>query len=399
MRRAAVARRAAAAPEPRAYTPRHLIERILTSRAALQGERKPVTVLFADVQGSMALAEQVDPEEWHAIMNQFFAILSDGVHRFEGTVNQYTGDGIMALFGAPLAHEDHAQRACYAALHLTGALREYAQPLRRERGLQFSVRMGLNSGEVVVGAHRRRPAHGLHRAGPHRRPRLAHGAALRAGTRLPHRAHRRAGGRLLRARGSRPVHHQGRARAAARLRAARRRGRCAPASTWRARAACRASSAARDELALLDAALCRGGRRRAVAGRRSSSPRPGSGKSRLCAEFAERCRARGAAVVETQALAHGAALPYLPVLTLFRRLFGVDERDAPETARQKIAGGLLLLDDAFKTRLPLLFDFLGVPDPTRGALAADPETRMRAAGRHLRRAAARARRRASRRCC
>ena len=140
------------APDPRAYTPRHLAERILTSRAAVQGERKAVTVLFADVQGSMALAEQVDAEEWHAIMNQFFAILADGVHRFEGTVNQYTGDGIMALFGAPLAHEDHAQRACYGALHLTATLRDYAQPLRRERGLQFSVRMGLNSGEVVVGA-------------------------------------------------------------------------------------------------------------------------------------------------------------------------------------------------------------------------------------------------------
>jgi class 3 adenylate cyclase len=140
------------APDPRQYTPRHLAERILTARAAVQGERKAVTVLFADVQGSMALAEQVDAEEWHVVMNQFFALLSEGVHRFEGTVNQYTGDGIMALFGAPLAHEDHAQRACHAALHLTGAVREYAQTLRRERGLQFSVRMGLNSGEVVVGA-------------------------------------------------------------------------------------------------------------------------------------------------------------------------------------------------------------------------------------------------------
>jgi class 3 adenylate cyclase len=142
----------ASAPGPASYTPRHLADRILTSRAALQGERKPVTVLFADVTGSMALAEQVDAEQWHAIMNRFFAILSAGVHRFEGTVNQYTGDGIMALFGAPLAHEDHAQRACHAALALMPALRAYAQELRRERGLQFSVRMGLNSGEVVVGS-------------------------------------------------------------------------------------------------------------------------------------------------------------------------------------------------------------------------------------------------------
>jgi hypothetical protein len=103
------------APDLRSYTPKHLVEKILTSRAALEGERKQLTVLFADVKGSMDLAEQVDPEEWHRIMDRFFAILSEGVHRFEGTVNQYTGDGIMALFGAPIAHEDHAQRACVFA--------------------------------------------------------------------------------------------------------------------------------------------------------------------------------------------------------------------------------------------------------------------------------------------
>src|SRR5262249_52588376 len=113
----------AASAEPRSYTPKHLAEKILTSRSALEGERKQVTVLFADVEGSMDLAEQLDPEEWHKIMDRFFAILSEGVHRFEGTINQYTGDGIMALFGAPIAHEDHAQRACYAALHLQQELR------------------------------------------------------------------------------------------------------------------------------------------------------------------------------------------------------------------------------------------------------------------------------------
>jgi class 3 adenylate cyclase len=110
-----------------------------------------VTVLFADVKGSMDLAEQVGPEEWHGILDRFFQILTDGVHRFEGTVNQYTGDGIMTLFGAPIAHEDHAQRACYAALHLRDELRRFAQGLRRERGLDIATRIGINSGEVVVG--------------------------------------------------------------------------------------------------------------------------------------------------------------------------------------------------------------------------------------------------------
>jgi class 3 adenylate cyclase len=123
----------AASPDPRAYTPKHLAEKILTSRAALEGERKQVTVLFADVKGSMDLAEQVDPEEWHKIMDRFFAILSDGIHRFEGTINQYTGDGVMALFGAPLAHEDHARRACYTVLFLQQDLRRYANELRLEK--------------------------------------------------------------------------------------------------------------------------------------------------------------------------------------------------------------------------------------------------------------------------
>ena len=95
-------------------------------------------MLFADVKGSMELAEQVDPEEWHRILDRFFQILADGVHRFEGTINQYTGDGIMALFGAPIAHEDHAQRACYAALHLRDELRAYARRAEAASGTRAS---------------------------------------------------------------------------------------------------------------------------------------------------------------------------------------------------------------------------------------------------------------------
>jgi class 3 adenylate cyclase len=103
----------------------------------------------------MEFAESLDPEEWHRILDRFFQPLAEGVHRFEGTVNQYTGDGIMALFGAPISHEDHAQRACYAALHLADSLRRYADEVRRVHNLGFSVRMGLSSGEVVVGQDRR----------------------------------------------------------------------------------------------------------------------------------------------------------------------------------------------------------------------------------------------------
>src|SRR5216117_443076 len=138
-------------PEPRSYTPRHLVEKILASQSALRGERKLVTILFADVVRSMELAERVDPEEWHRLLDRLFRILAGGVHRYEGTINQYTGDGIMALFGAPIAHEDHAQRACAAALDLVRELGALAEDVRRESGLEFAVRIGLNSGEVVVG--------------------------------------------------------------------------------------------------------------------------------------------------------------------------------------------------------------------------------------------------------
>ena len=108
-------------------------------------------MLFADVKGSMDLAEQLDPEEWSRIMQRFFAILCEGVERFEGFVDKFTGDGIMALFGAPIAHEDHAQRACWAALHLRDAARAYASEVRARHGVPFAVRIGINSGGVVVG--------------------------------------------------------------------------------------------------------------------------------------------------------------------------------------------------------------------------------------------------------
>src|SRR5262249_26610463 len=147
----AVASKESTQPDPRSYTPKHLAEKILTSRSALEGEHKQVTILFADVKGSVELSAQLGPEDWHGIMDRFFKILADGVHCFEGTVDKFTGDGIMAIFGAPIAHEDHARRACYGALHLKEELRRYAEELKRTRELGLAVRMGLNSGEVVVG--------------------------------------------------------------------------------------------------------------------------------------------------------------------------------------------------------------------------------------------------------
>src|SRR5882672_8258641 len=135
---------------PDTYTPRHLAERILTSKATLEGERKQVTVIFADLKGSMELLADRDPEEARKILDPVLERMMEAVHRYEGTVNQVMGDGIMALFGAPLAHEDHAVRACYAALRMQETVRRHAEEARRAHGADVHIRVGLNSGEVVV---------------------------------------------------------------------------------------------------------------------------------------------------------------------------------------------------------------------------------------------------------
>jgi class 3 adenylate cyclase/tetratricopeptide (TPR) repeat protein len=362
------------AREPRDYTPNHLAEKILQSKSALEGERKQVTVLFADVKGSLELAEQVDPEEWHRILDRFFQILADGVHRFEGTINQYTGDGIMALFGAPIAHEDHAQRACYAALHLRGELKRYADELRVERGLSFSTRMGINSGEVVVGkigddlrmdytaqGHTVGLAARMEElAAPDRAYLTQHTAALVSGYfDLNDLGASRIRGQLEPV-GLFELEDVGPVRT--RLERSRTRG----FSKFVGRG---------DEMARLEAAL-----ERAIEGSGEVVGivgEAGVGKSRLCWEFQELCRARGIPVRRAGGFAHGKFVPLFPVLEFFRDAFGVAAHDSDRAARQKIAGAVVLLDEELRGELPLLLDFLGVPDPERPAPALEVEARQR----------------------
>jgi class 3 adenylate cyclase/tetratricopeptide (TPR) repeat protein len=322
----------------------------------------------------MDLAEQVDAEEWHRILNRFFQILTDGVHRFEGTVNQYTGDGIMALFGAPIAHEDHAQRACYAALRLAQDLRGYANELRLRQGLSFSVRMGLNSGEVVVGKigddlRMDYTARG-HTVGlAARMEQLAEPGKVylteHTGTLVSGYFELENLGQfdIPGARESAGVYAlQGVGRLRTRLDVSRARG----FSKFVGRD---------DEMATLDAAL-----ERAIQGNGQVVGvvgEAGVGKSRLCFEFAERCRARDLALYEGHAVAHGKAVPFIPMLELFRGYFGITEQDSDEIARDKIAGRSLRLDESLTETLPLLFDFLGVPDPRKPAPNLDPEARRR----------------------
>jgi class 3 adenylate cyclase len=362
-----------AAPSARSTrpgTPSHLADKILRARDSLQGERKQITVLFVDVKGSMDLAEQLGAEEWHAILDRFFQILTDGVHRFEGSVNQYTGDGIMALFGAPIAHEDHAQRACWAALHLQGAVRAYADELRRTQGLSFSTRMGINSGDVVIG-----------RIGDDlRMDYTAQGHTVGLAQRMEQLAEpgticltehtRRLVEGYFRLRELGPVTIKG---ASAPLEVAVLEGvgqMHTRLDVSRARGFSRFVGRAREMEALqgaLASALDGSGQIAGVVGD------AGVGKSRLCHEFLESCRARGIPVWRAHCPSHGRAIPLLPILELTRDFFGIDAQDSPAEARRKIAGTLALLDDALVADLPVAFDFLQVPDPAHPLPPVAPE--------------------------
>ncbi|UCE04971.1 MAG: zinc ribbon domain-containing protein, partial [bacterium] len=138
--------------EPQSYTPRYLADKILTTRSTIEGERKLVSVLFADVADYTSIAEKLNPEQVHQIMDDCFKILMDEIHKYEGTINQFTGDGVMALFGAPVAHEDHAQRACFAALAIQKKMVGFYERLKEEKKIDFNLRIGINTGPVVVGS-------------------------------------------------------------------------------------------------------------------------------------------------------------------------------------------------------------------------------------------------------
>jgi class 3 adenylate cyclase/tetratricopeptide (TPR) repeat protein len=344
------------------------------NRIDADGERKQVTVLFADVMGSMDMAEQHDPEEWRRIMQGFFSILADEVRRFEGTVDKFTGDGIMAVFGAPIAHEDHARRACFAALRMLDDIAEYAAELRRKHGLNFSVRIGINSGDVIAGAigvddggytavgHTVGLAQRMEALAEPGKAYLTEAAAE-----LAHGYFELEDLGEFEIKGaSRPVRVfelAGVGAARSRLDLSRERG----FSRFVGR---------REEMGVLEAALgqARSGEGAVV----GIVAEPGVGKSRLCHEFAERARAGGIEVFEAQAQAHGREIPFMPVLQMLRSYFGIADGDPERIVREKIAGRALLLDPEFAEELPVLFDFLGVPDPDRPLPKLSAEARQRA---------------------
>jgi class 3 adenylate cyclase/tetratricopeptide (TPR) repeat protein len=343
---------------PQAYTPRHLAERILTFKGALEGERKQVTVLFADMQGSMQLLADRDPEEATAILDPVLELMMEAVHRYEGTVNRVMGDGIMALFGAPLAHEDHAVRACYAALRMQEAVSHHATELRRQRGLDVQIRIGLNSGEVVVRAI----------GSDLRMDYTALGQTTNLASRLEQLA--RPGTSLLTAdtltlaegyaqvTSLGPIPVKGLAKpveifeliggglARRRFETAALRG----LTRFVGRQA---------ELAVLARALerARAGHGQVVA----PVGEAGVGKSRLLWEFTHSHHPQGCLILQSGAVSYGKATPYLPIIDLLRAYFQVGASDDARKTQEKVTGKLLTLDRTLESLLAPLLALLDVP--------------------------------------
>jgi len=342
---------------PQSYTPKHLAEKILTSKGALAGERKQVTVLFVDVSGFTSLSERLDPEEVHHLMRQAFDLMLAEVHRYEGTVNQFLGDGIMALFGAPIAHEDHARRAVHAALGIARALEDYRRELA-PRGISFRARQGLNTGLVVVGSI----------GNDLRMDYTAVGDTTNVAARLQQSAEpgrvtiSDATHRLVRG------YFEFRAIGQVHL-----KNREEPVMAWEV-------LAARDARTRLELETAGGltpfvGRERelgllldAFAGAQAGKGQvafvvgePGIGKSRLLFEFRQRMGDR-VTWQEGHCLSFGRAMAFHPLVGLIRRRFGIEESDGDEAIAAKIERGLRDIGE----------DLLSISPYLRALLSIDP---------------------------
>ncbi len=357
---------------PDSYTPKHLAEKILTSKAALEGERKHVTVLFADLKGSMELLADRDPEEARKLLDPVLEHMMEAVHRYEGTVNQVMGDGIMALFGAPLAHEDHAVRACYAALRMQEAVKRYAEEVRRSEGVLPQIRVGLNSGEVVVrsiGSDLQMDYSAVGQT-THLAARMEQMAAvdsilLTAGT-------LRLAEGYVQVRALGPINVKGlggplevfeltgASLARTRLQAAAARG--------LTRFVGRDAEMETVRLALEGA---RAGRGEAVA----LVGEPGVGKSRLVWEFTHSHRTQDWLILESGSVSYGKATAYLPVIDLLKAYFQIEGRDDTRKVREKVTGKVLSLDRELELILPALLALLDVPVEDAGWERLDPPQR------------------------
>ena len=343
---------------------------------AIEGERKTVTALFADIKGSTELEQDLDPEEARAIIDPALKLMIDAARRYEGYIVQSTGDGIFANFGAPVAHEDHPQRALYSALRMQEELRRYSAKLVADGGNPLQCRVGINTGEVVVRS-------------------ITTGEGHTEYTPIGHTANLASRMQAVAPVGSIAVAEPTRKLCEGYfelkpLGPTKVKGVSEPVNVYevagvgplrtrldvsRARGFSRFVGRAND-MQTLDAALehAQAGNGQVV----GIVAEAGTGKSRLCFEFLERCRARGMTIQVGRAVAHGKNIPYLPMLEAFRGYYGITDADSDRAVREKIAGRLLLTDESLRELLPVVFEFFGVPDPQRPVpRGMDPEAKQR----------------------
>src|SRR5882724_8365042 len=374
---------AAAAPTPRApvaapsiatYTPKHLADKILKSRAAVEGERRQVTVLFADVAGFTTLAERLDPEDVHRIINRCFELITAEVHRFEGTINQYTGDGVMALFGAPIAHEDSPRRAAHAALGIQGAVRDYGKQLQAERGVTVQMRIGLNTGLVVVGSIGDDLRMDYTAVGDTTNLAARMQTAARPGSVLVTEATHNAiqGYFETLDLGELPVKGHSPVRAFEVLRTRGRRSRLDVAAE---RGLTPLVGRERELETLLDRfAEVKNGRGQMV----SLVGDAGIGKSRLLLEFRRALADRGEEVtwLEGQCVSFGQSIPFLPLADQLRRNFGIEEFDGEPEIIAKVEHSMRRMGE-LEPHTPYIRYLLSVDPGAPGIAAMDALTRRR----------------------
>ena len=347
---------------PQAYTPKHLAEKILTSRSALEGERKQVTVLFADLKGSMELLADRDPEEAQKLLDPVLERMMEAVHRYEGTVNQVMGDGIMALFGAPLAHEDHAVRACYAALRMLESVRRYAEEVHKAEGVPIQIRVGLNAGEVVVrsfGSDLRMDYSAVGQT-THLAARMEQMAKPDSILITPDVLRLAEGFVVVSSLGTRTVKGliepielyelTGASTVPSRLQASAARG--LTKFVGRTEETAQVAQA-------LERARAGHGQVVAVVGE------PGVGKSRLYWEFTHSHRTQGWLILEASSASYGKATACLPIIDLLRAYFQIETRDDTRKIHEKVTGKVLSLDRALEASLAAFFSLLdvGAEDP------------------------------------
>ncbi len=345
------------AEKPDKYTPAHLAERILGARGAVEGERKLVTIMFADIKGSLEMIEGADPEHTQAILDSAIATMMDAVHRYEGTVNKVLGDGIMALFGAPIAHEDHAVRAAYAALTLQREMQSVAADARHKHAVEVQARVGLHSGEVVVRAIGNDLSMDYDAIGPtvHIAGRMEQ-LATPGSTRITAETLRLAEGFIeVNSLGEVPVKGleapielyelTGTGAARTRIQASAMRG----LTRFVGRHA---------EIDTIHGGLKQAGEGHgqivAVLGE------PGVGKSRLFYEFIRSRRVEGWLVLENTSVSYGKASPWHPIIDMLKGYFKIDEDDDQRRTSEMVAGKLVMLDEAMRPALTPILALFGI---------------------------------------